>query len=53
MTLRFNLTESDIEDFKSIYYKAYRIVLTNDEAQKEAIRLLEFMSFMFYEQNIA
>ncbi len=51
MTQHFNLSKKDIDEFKYLYYKAYKIDLSDEKAEQEAIKLLEFMSFIFYEKR--
>jgi hypothetical protein len=50
MTQRIQLSKRDIQEFQFLYFKAYGIALSDEKAEKEAIRLLEFMSFMLYER---
>lgn len=52
MTQRIQLSKKDILEFQDIYLKAYGISLSDTEAEQEAIRLLEFMSFMLYEHGM-
>lgn len=40
------LTEQDVLEFKRIYLKEYGIEISYEEAEKEAIRFLQFMSLI-------
>lgn len=41
-----SLTPKDIEEFRRIYLKVYSEELAYDEAEKEAVRFLRFMSIV-------